>query len=101
MENFGHTLGQIQKIAIMSTNAICSQPAICKSKLCHLIFVVYKISRDALNIWLVTLIKPYVNLLIIMMDQMSADLHGVVIKLKTTQNTIVYNATKMHIMLKF
>ena len=35
------------------------------------------------------------------MDQMSADLHGVVIKLKTTQPKIVYNAIKMQIMLKF
>ena len=38
-------------------------------------------------------------LLIIMMDKMLSDLHGVRIKLKTTLPTIVYNAINMRIMI--
>ena len=33
-----------------------------------------------------------------MMSQMSPDLHGVALKLKTTQTRIVYNATAMRTM---
>ena len=36
-----------------------------------------------------------------MIDQMSSELHGVRIKLNTTQPTIVYNDIKKRIMLEF
>ena len=67
----------------------------------HIIFLVSKVSSAVFNIWSVTHINPYRILLILMMAQISSDLHGVGIKLKTTQPIIFYNAIKMQIMLEF
>ena len=61
--------------------------------------MVSKVSSAVFNIWIVTHIKPYFILLILIMDKMSSDLHGVVIKFNNTKPSIVYNNIKMRIML--
>ena len=76
------------------------QPFVYKPKLWHLIFLISKASSAVFNLLLLTHMKPYFILLIIMMNKMSPDLHEVGIKLKTTQPIIFYNATDMQIMLE-
>ena len=61
------------------------QPVAWQTKLWHLPYLVSKVSNDVFNIWLVTHINVYFILLILMMDQISSGLHGVEIKVKTTQ----------------
>ena len=63
-------------------------------------FLFKNLSRAASNIWLVTLIKPYFILILIMMDQISPYLHGVGIKSNNTKPRIVQNATKKRIILE-
>ena len=74
------------------------QPVVWKTKLWHLTYLVSKVSKCVFNIWLVTHINLYFILIIIMIDQMSSGLHGVEIKLKTTQHKISQNDIKMHTM---
>ena len=59
-----------------------------------------KVSRYVYNIWLANLIRLSCILIIYMMAQISPDLHGVGLKLKTTQPIIVYNFIKALIMLE-
>ena len=68
---FGHTIGWIHHIALVIIIDVFTQPVIWKPRLCHLLFLVSKVSGAVFNIWLVNLIDPYFILLIIMMDQMS------------------------------
>ena len=86
---FRLALGRIQQIDLMSRIDIFIQPDVWKPKLCHLLFLVSKVPSDVFNICLVTLINPSFVILTIIMDQMSSELHGVVIKLYTTQAIIV------------
>ena len=67
---FGHNLGRTQHIAIMSRIDIFMQPVVYKPKLWKVLFLVSKASSAVLNICLITLIKPHVTLIIIMMAQM-------------------------------
>ena len=74
------------------------QPATWEPKLCHLLFLFSKVSSAASNVYIVTLINLYFILIILIMAQMSSELHGMCLKLKTTQPNIVYNNAKMRIM---
>ena len=98
---FGHNLGRIQHISLMIRIYFFMQRVFQKPQMWHTLFLVYKVSRAVFNIWLVTYINPYFILLIIIMVQISSDLHGVGINLKTTQPRIVYNTIKMGIVLEF
>ena len=86
---FGHALGRIHYIALLSIMAFFTHTVVWKAKLRHLIFLSSKVSNAVFNIWLVTLIKPYFILLLIMMYKMPLDLHEVVIKLNSMQPGIV------------
>ena len=85
---FGHTLGRIQHISIMSIIDLCYEtcrlatqtvvpalPGLQGIKRC----VQYLASHPH---------KPIFILIILMMDKISSGLHGVEIKLKTTQHII-------------
>ena len=48
--------------------------------------------NNVFNIWLINHINPYFIPIIIMMDKISSDLHGVGINYKTTQPRAVYNS---------
>ena len=85
---FGHTLGRIQHISLMSIIDLCyatcrlatqtvapTLPVFQGIKLC----VQYLASHPH---------KPIFILIILMMDQISSGLHGVEIKLNTTQQKI-------------
>ena len=65
---FGHTLGRIQQIALMSRIGIFTQTFVCKPKLSHLLLLVPKVSKAVFNIWLVTYINPSFILLILIVD---------------------------------
>ena len=67
----------------------------------QILFLFSKVSSAAFNILLVNHMNPYFILLILMIDQISSDLHGVIIKFKTKQPRTVHNAIKMQIMLEF
>ena len=67
----GHNIGRIHHIAIMSGIGIC-----------------YTVCSNA-TFWLVTLIKPYFIILILMMAQMYSYLHVMGINLNTTKPRIV------------
>ena len=82
---FGHTLGRIQHISLMSIIGIFMQPDVYLPKLWHLSYLVSKVSSDVFNIWLFTNINPYFILITLMMYQISLGLHGVGIKFNTTQ----------------
>ena len=58
-----------------ATQNVAYQP-----KLWHLLFLAYNIKSDVFNTCIFTHIKPYFILLIIIMDQISSDLHGVIIQ---------------------
>ena len=60
------------------------QPVVKIPKMWYLTYMVSKLSSDVFNICIVTHINPYFILMNIIMDQISSDLHGVGIKLKTT-----------------
>ena len=47
---YGHTIGRIQNIYIMSRIEIILQPIIYQPKLWHLLFLVSKVSRAVFNI---------------------------------------------------
>ena len=91
---FGHTIGQINNIYIMrrieNFNTDCRLKKTVASTLPFL-----KVSRDTYNIFLQTLINRYSNLKMYMKGQMSPDLHGFYIKLKTIQIRIVWSAIKI------
>ena len=95
----GHHIGKIKHISIISIIDICytscclstqtvapTLPGFQDIKCC----IQYLASHPHKSIFI---------LIIIMLDQMSSDLHGVGIKLKTTQPRIVYNAIKMRILI--
>ena len=86
---FGNNLGRIQHIALMIRIKCFTQPDFWKPKLWHTHLLDYKASSAALNSWLITHLNQNFILIIIMMAQMSSDLHGVGIKLKTRQPIIV------------
>ena len=77
-----------------------TQPVFWKPKMWHILLLVSKLSSGVFNICIVTLINPYFIILTRMMYQILSYLHGVGIKLKTTQPIIIYNAIKMRIMVK-
>ena len=98
---FGHTLGRIEHILLTSRIGICyttcnlakktvatTLPGFQGIKLC----VQYLASHPHKLIFI---------LKIIIMDQISSGLHGVEIKLKTTQLIIFWNVIKMQIMPEF
>ena len=97
---FGHTIGRIQHIALMSIIGICYTVWRLKKKLRHRFFLVSKVSSAVFNIWLVTLINPYFILLLVMMTQMLSELHGAGIKLKNKQPIFLWNTTNMRMMLE-
>ena len=74
------------------------QHIVWQPKLWNLPYLISKVSKDVFNIWLVTHINLYFILIILMMDKMSSGLHGLVIKLKTTQPKMVQNVIKMQTM---
>ena len=97
---FGHTIGLIKQISIMIRIDICyiefhpgtqtvapTLPIFQGLKCC----IKYLYSHPH---------NLYFIVIILMIDQMSSDLHGVGIKLKTTQPRIAYNAINMRIMLE-
>ena len=86
---FGHTIGSIQHTNLISRIDMFTQPVVYQPKLWHLRFLISKVSIYVFNIWLVTHINQYFFLLILMMDQMSSDLHGMGINLKSKQPRIV------------
>ena len=88
--NFGHTLGRIQHIALMSRIDSCYVTCCLATQNVAPTLPGY--------IWLVTHMNLSFILLIIMMDQISSGLHGVEIKLKIAQTRIVWNVIKMQIM---
>ena len=96
---FGHTLGQIHYISLMSRIEIFTQPAVYQPKMWHLLFLVFKVSSAVFNIWLVTLINAYFILIVFIMAQISSDSHGVGIKWKTTHPRIFWIVIKIRIML--
>ena len=69
---FGHTLGSIQHITLVSTIDIFMQPIVYQPKLLYVLFIVSYISRSVLNIWLVTHISPYSTLIIIIVAKISS-----------------------------
>ena len=71
-----------------------------KPKIWHLHFLVSKVSIAAFNIWLVALINSYFILLIIIMTQISTDIHVLGVNLNNKQPRIVYYSIQMQIMLK-
>ena len=82
---FRLALGRIQQIDLMSRIDIFTQPDVWKPKLCHLLFLVSKVSIAAFYIWLVTLINPSFIIIIILIAKISSELDVVGIKWKTTQ----------------
>ena len=67
---FGHTLGRIQHIALMSRlDVFCANYPLFKKKLWHLLLLVFKASISVFNIWLFTLVNPYAIPIITMLDQ--------------------------------
>ena len=98
---FGHTLGQIQHIYIISRLNFATHPSTWEPKLWHLLFLVSKVSRAAFNIWIIILMNSYFIFLIIIMDQISSDLHEEGIKQNTTQPIIVQNDINMRFMIDF
>ena len=96
--NFGNTLGMIQHISLIIIVDVFYAT-------CHLATQTaapnipgFQSINHSVCILLVTHINPYFIFLIIMMAQMSSYLHGVVIKLKTTQPIIVYDYINTWIM---
>ena len=51
---FGHTLGRIKHITILSIIEIFTIPVVYQTKLWHLLFLISKLSSDVFNIRLVT-----------------------------------------------
>ena len=88
MENMDIFLEGYSTLLLWVEIIFITQPVVYQPKLWHLIFLVYKVSSAVFNIWLATHINPYFILLIIIMAQLSSDLHGVGIKFKTTQPRI-------------
>ena len=98
---FVHTLGKIQHISLMGIIDICYKTYCLETQNVAPTLPGFQGIKIFFDIWLFTHINPSFIIIIIMMAQMPSDLHGVGIKLKTTQLIIVYNAVKMHIMLEF
>ena len=98
---FGHTIGLIQHIYIMNRIEICYTALHLGEKIVApnltglqglKICIQYLASHPHRSIFI---------LLIITTDQISSDLHGSEIKLKTTQPKIVLNVINMQIMQEF
>ena len=85
---FGHTLGSIQHIALMSRIDLCYATCRLSTQTVAPTLTGFQVIDYVFNIWLVTHINLYFILLIIMMDQISSGLHGLEIKLNTTQPKI-------------
>ena len=65
---FGHTLGSIQHIALMSIIQFCPLLVIYQPKMWHLLFLVSKVSSAVFNTWLVSHITPSFILLVIIIN---------------------------------
>ena len=100
MENLDILLAGYSTFLLWVKLTFVTHPVVWKTIMWHLLFLVSKLSSAVFNIWIVTIINPFFILLILIMDQILSYLHGVVIKWKTTQPIIVYNAIKMRIMLE-
>ena len=101
MENLDIHLKGYNTLLLWLELTFAMQPIVWQPKIWHLPYLVSKVSNDVFNIWLVTHINLYFILLILMIDQISSGLHGVEIKLTTTQPKIAYNVTKMQTMPEF
>ena len=95
---FGHTLGRIQHIALMIRIDLCYATF----RLANQTVAPNLLGLQGTKLYVQYLAshphKPIFILLIIMMDKMLSDLHGVGIKLNTKQPRIVFNLIKMWIM---
>ena len=81
---FGHTLGRIQHIALVIIIDISTQPIVYKPKLWHIILSVSNVSSAMFDICLINHVNPSFTLLIIMIAQISSDLHIVGVNFNNT-----------------
>ena len=100
MENLDIILEGYNTLLLQVELAFFTHPFFQQTKLRHLFFLVSKVSRSLLNIWIFTHMNPHYTLIILMMAQMSSDLPEVGIKFKTTQPRIFQNAIKMWILIE-
>ena len=97
---FGHNLGWIHQISIMSRIDICYTACGLGTQTVSPTLPSFQGIKRCIKYMASHPNKPIFILILIMMAQMLSDLHGVGINLKTTQPRNFYNAIKTRIMIK-
>ena len=95
---FGHTLGRIQHIALMSRIDLCYATCHLETQTVSPTLPGFQGIKRCVQYLASHPHKPIFILLILMKYQISAGLHGVEIKLKTTQQKIDQNVIRMQTM---